>query len=169
MIFRFLLFTSLIDFSTSALFLTMSMFSCPRKESIPGLPVAKVAPKPHQELGFFLDSWQCGSLPASGWSGTENRRTVPRNLWGGGLWGHPCISDLKICRNEMQLPRKLPSGNQPCLKVKWGTQLRDHLFVHVFEFHLPIYHIEVFNTYQNWDWGWVIHNKYDNVQIAVDF
>ena len=111
-IFRFLLFTSLINFSTSALFSTMPMFSCPRKESIPGLPVAKVAPKPHQELGFFLDSWQCGSLPASGWSGTENRRTVPRNLWGGGLWGHPCISDLKICRNEMQIPK-----NYCCLLV----------------------------------------------------
>ena len=54
MIFRFLLFTSLIIFSTSALFSTMPMFSCPRKESIPGLPVAKVAPKPHMSWASFL-------------------------------------------------------------------------------------------------------------------
>ena len=72
-----------------------------RKHSWPAC--GKGCSKTSHELGFFLDSWQCGSLPASGWSGTENRRTVPRNLWGGGLWGHPCISDLKICRNEVQI------------------------------------------------------------------
>lgn len=54
-------------------------------------------------VGFLSQSWQCGSLPATWWSGAETRRTVPRNLWGVGWMGTTRISDLKICRNEMQI------------------------------------------------------------------
>lgn len=81
-------------------------------------------------VGFLSQSWQCGSLPATWWSGAETRRTVPRNLWGVGWMGttlHFRSEDLQKWDANKHIASCL-TGNKPWLKVKWGTQPCDHLF-----------------------------------------
>ena len=84
-------------------------------------------------VGFLSQSWQCGSLPATWWSGAETRRTVPRNLWGVGLMGttlHFRSEDLQKWDANKHIASCL-TGNKPWLKVKWGTQPCDHLFLQI--------------------------------------
>ena len=103
------------QFSQSKILHSQQLKSCVgKKESIPALPVVKLALHPQQGVELLSQSWRCGSLPATWslpaicslpatwWSGAETLEKCSQKSLVVGSMGTPCISDLKICRDEMQ-------------------------------------------------------------------